>query len=103
MSRHVSRRDRWQSDGPAQYRSVEGLIVRRQKGQWWAEIAYRLRQAGTLPGEVPLWQPHQDRLGPFKRSRNAMVEAERHATLLRNRHGDHVQFTADDSQGPPAV
>ena len=42
MSRHVPRRERWSSDGPERYRSVDGLLVRRYKGQWWADVAYRL-------------------------------------------------------------
>lgn len=96
MSRHVPRRARWTADGPARYRSMEGLLVLRQKGVWWAEISYQMLAADAQAGESAAWQPHQDRLGPFKRSRNAMVEAERHATLLRNRHGERVQFSLGD-------
>lgn len=93
MSRHVPRRDRWTAAGPAAYRSVDGLLVRRYKGVWWAEIAYQLLPAETPSGEVAASQSHQERLGPFKRSRNAMVEAERHATLLLNRHGQRLQWS----------
>jgi hypothetical protein len=95
MSRHVPRRDRWESDGAGGYRSVDGLAVRRHKGQWWAEVAYQVRPAGAGPGEVPAWQTCSERLGPFKRPRNAMVEAERHATLLRNRHGEQLLLGSD--------
>jgi hypothetical protein len=91
MSRHVSRRERWGPHGEGQYRSVEGLLVRRFKGEWWAEVAYQL-PAQAQPGELPAWESHFDRLGPFKRPRNAMVEAERHLTLLRNRHGEQVRL-----------
>ena len=55
-------------------------------------MAYRLRPADAEP--LAAWGPHTDRLGPFKRPRNAMVEAERHATFLRRRHGDGVAFGA---------
>ena len=99
MSRHVPRHERWKSEGPTRFRSVEGLVVFRQKGQWWAEIAYRLLSADTPTGDVPVWQTQQDRLGPFKRPRNAMVEAERHATLLRNRYEQRVQFAEADFHG----
>jgi hypothetical protein len=75
------------------YRSVDGLVVRRQKGVWWADIAYQLRPADIPPGEERAWQSHWECLGPFKRSRNAMVEAERHRTLLCNRHGERIQFS----------
>jgi hypothetical protein len=89
MSRHVSRRERWDRQGTDRYRSADGLVVYRKKGEWWAEVAYQV-----LPAEAPAWQSFSDRLGPFRRPRNAMVEAERHATLLRNRHGDQVRFGA---------
>jgi hypothetical protein len=92
MSRHVPRRDRWQSLGPATYRSVDGFRAHFQKGAWWAEVAYRVFAADAPPGELSAWETHHDRLGPFRRPRNAMVEAERHATMLRNRHGDRVEF-----------
>ena len=91
MSRHIPRRDRWQSAGPDCHRSIDGLSVRRSKGEWWAEVGYQTLAA--QPGESGQWQSHFDRLGPFKRPRNAMVEAERHATSLRNRHGDRIRFT----------
>ena len=91
MSRHVPRRDRWGSDGAGGYRSVDGLVVRRHRGEWWADVAYRVLspEAGD---ELPAWEEHSDCLGPFKRPRNAMVEAERHAIALRNRHKERVRF-----------
>jgi hypothetical protein len=91
MSRHVPRKDRWESRGPVEYRSVERLRVYLQKGAWWAEVAYRIR-AEESSTATPAWESHHDRLGPFKRPRNAMVEAERHATVLRNRHGGRIEF-----------
>jgi hypothetical protein len=92
MSRHVARHERWDRLGTDQYRSLDGLIVRRRKGEWWAEVVYQLLVAAPPAGEAPGWEAHHERLGPFRRPRNAMVEAERHATLLRNRHGERVRF-----------
>ena len=86
MSRHVPRSDRWSSHGPNQHRSLDGPVVRLYKGEWWAVVAYRLPVDGQ-DGPVT-WQAHTDRLGPFRRPRNAMVEAERHVVALRNRHGE---------------
>ncbi len=94
MSRHVPRRERWSSDGPERFRSVDGLLVRRYKGQWWADVAYRLLPDEPAPGEAAAGEACLDCLGPFKRPRNAMVEAERHVTLLRNRFGERVHFQA---------
>jgi len=51
-------------------------------------VAYRLRPEDAPPDVLPAWEAHADRLGPFKRPRNAQVEAERHATFLQNRHGE---------------
>jgi hypothetical protein len=101
MSRHVSRRDRWQAEGPTQHRSVDGLVVRRIKGVWWAEIAYQVLAAEAPASPPASWQAHHERIGPFKRPRNAMVEAERYATLLRNRHGERIQFLEPDLSRSP--
>jgi hypothetical protein len=51
-------------------------------------VTYRLRPADAPPEVFTHWERHTDRLGPFKRPRNAQVEAERHATFLQRRHGD---------------
>ena len=96
MSRHVPRSDRWSQVGPGEYRSGGGLRVFFERGAWWAEVTYRLRPAEAPPEALAAWEAHADRLGPFKRPRNAQVEAERHATFLRRRHGDHF------APGPPA-
>ena len=95
MSRHVPRRERWASHGADQYRSLEGMIVRRYKGDWWADVPYALLPAEPAEGELPAWESRRDTLGPFRRPRNAMVEAERHATALRNRHGEGVRFEGE--------
>src|SRR5262245_18903217 len=91
MSLHVSRRERWEKRGDGTHRSLDGHLVRPLKGEWWADVAYSLFVAGG-EGEVMEWRAHFERLGPFKRPRNAMVEAERHATALRNRRGVRVRF-----------
>jgi hypothetical protein len=98
MSRHVPRSHRWQAQGPDRYRSVDGPHVRRYKGQWWADVAYELL-GESAGGEPATWTHHLDTLGPFRRPRNAMVEAERHVTMLRNRHGERVRIEAPDEVG----
>lgn len=99
MSRHVPRSERWQALGSDRHRSIDGLVVRRVKGEWWGMVAYSVMSAESEAGVLE-WQSRLDRLGPFKRPRNAMVEAERHAAALRNRHGDWVRF--DDAHQPDA-
>ena len=89
MSRHVSRRDRWSQHGPIEYRCPGGLRVFYERGAWWAEVIYRLRIEAEGP---PVWEGHTERLGPFKRPRNAQVEAERYATYLQRHHGERVAF-----------
>jgi hypothetical protein len=89
MSRHVPRHDRWSAHGPIEHRSPNGLRAFFERGAWWAEVTYRLRADGP-PGALTEWESHTDRLGPFKRPRNAMVEAERHATYLQRHHGERV-------------
>jgi hypothetical protein len=90
MSRHIPRHDRWIAHGPIEHRTADGLRAFFERGAWWAEVAYRLRSDDEPPESLPVWESHTDRLGPFKRPRNAMVEAERHATFLRRRHGDRI-------------
>ncbi len=96
MSRHRSRKERWVALLPTRHRSIEGMIVSYFRGEWWAEIRYRLAAAERSPEGLVVWHSHFDRLGPFKRPRNAMVEAERHATMLRNRHGERIWFDGQD-------
>ena len=98
MSRHITRKERWTIHSPSERRSGEGLVVRFFKRAWWAEIPYRVQIDGK--GSVS-WESHFERLGPFKRPRNAMVEAERYATILQNRHGDKVVFSRTDESTEP--
>ena len=90
MSRHIPRSDRWEKIGPTEHRSADGLRAFFERGAWWAEVSYRLRPEDAPPEALASWEAHADRLGPFKRPRNAMVEAERHATFLQRRHGERI-------------
>ena len=96
MSRHIPRHDRWTAHGPTEHRA-DGLRVFFERGAWWADVTYRLRTADAQEETLPAWEPHTDRLGPFKRPRNAMVEAERHATALRNRHRERLRLVTPDA------
>lgn len=92
MSRHIPRSERWTKHGPNEHRS-EVAAVRFERGAWWAHVAYRLLPAEhALPAPPEAWEEHADRLGPFKRPRNAMMAAEDHVLVLTRRHGHHVTF-----------
>ena len=94
MSRHTSRSERWEQRGPTDYHSDPGMHVFFRKGAWWAEVAYRIRPKDTATDVLAPPDSHTDTLGPFKRPRNAMVEAERHATFLERRHADYLDWGA---------
>jgi hypothetical protein len=96
MSRHIPRSDRWSKVGPIEFRSGDGLRVFFERGAWWAEVTYRLRPVDAPPAALAEPEAHADRLGPFKRPRNAQVEAERHATFLQRRYGDRVVWGDGD-------
>jgi hypothetical protein len=89
MSRHVPRHERWAKYGPNEYRSGSA-VVRFEKGAWWALLTYRQLPDNVSPLDLDAWRDHSDRLGPFKRPRNAMIAAEDRAVLLKRRHGDRV-------------
>ena len=96
MSRHVPRHERWSKLGPSAYRSG-GTVVRYAQGAWWAWVSYLLRDPpGPDDSLPPPWQERCDRLGPYKRPRNAMIAAEQYATFLRRRHGDDVRVESGD-------
>jgi hypothetical protein len=88
MSRHVPRHERWSQLGPNEYRSGS-IAVRYDKGAWWALVSYEQREDPAAP-----WRHEDERLGPFKRPRNAMMAAEERVLLLGRRHGDNVRFDA---------
>jgi hypothetical protein len=89
MSRHIPRHQRWNKLGPNEYQSG-GTVVRFDKGAWWAVLSYRELPVGADATDAGAWQSRTDRLGPFKRPRNAMIAAEDKAVLLKRRLGDHV-------------
>ena len=91
MSRHIPRYERWSKLGPNEYRSGSSA-VRYDKGAWWALVAYRQRDEHTPLDAPPVWHEQTDRLGPFRRPRNAMMAAEERILLLGRRHGDNVRF-----------
>ncbi len=93
MSRHVPRHERWSRLGPKEYQSADAA-VRFEKGAWWAVVTYQQRDSAPQADVPPDWQHRSDRLGPFKRPRNAMIAAEEHVTLLQRKHGDRVVLTA---------
>jgi hypothetical protein len=90
MSRHVPRHERWSKMGPNEYRSG-ATAVRFEKGAWWALVSYRQRDDQSAP-QAPVWHDQVERIGPFKRPRNAMIAAEARVLLLGRRHGDNVRF-----------
>jgi hypothetical protein len=94
MSRHIPRSERWIRRGPTELSADGGLRVFYEKRAWWAEVTYRLTPEMLPPGAVLASEVHTDRLGPFKRERNAQVEAERHAIFLKNRHGTRIELGA---------
>ena len=99
MSKNAGRKGRWTQKDARTYTSALGPVVYRQDA-WYARLTYQVRQPREPAGGLPVWV-NQDRwLGPYKRPRNAMVELEREATILRNRHaadvriGEEVEATA---------
>jgi hypothetical protein len=91
MSRHIPRHERWSKLGPNEYRS-DSAVVRYEKGAWWALVSYRQRDEQAPADGPPVWHDQAERLGPFKRPRNAMMAAEERVLLLGRRHGDNVRF-----------
>ena len=90
MAKNAGRKGRWTLRDARTYTSALGPVVYRQDA-WYALLAYQIReQAGE--GTLPAWVAYDRWLGPYKRPRNAMVELEREATYLRNRHDADVRI-----------
>src|SRR5438045_42987 len=88
MSKNAGRKKRWTTVNAKTHTSALGRVVY-DKDAWWGLLDYRTRR----PGEGgPEWERHEQRLGPFRRPRDAMVAVEREATILKNRHGADVLF-----------
>jgi hypothetical protein len=94
VSRHVSRRERWSQSGISVYR-CPGAVVRPWKGGWYAWLAYHLVHPQVPASQPIVWLARSERLGPFRRARNAMMAAEAQLTLLERRHGDGVRLEAE--------
>jgi hypothetical protein len=87
MSRHIGRKERWTQVSSTEYAAQIGKVVY-QKQAWYGLLDYQLRSAEE--GPMPVWVPHKQELGPYRRPRNAMIAVEREATMLKNRHGSQV-------------
>ena len=87
MSKHIGRKQRWTQDSTTQHSSPLGKVVYEQRA-WYGILEYRTRAGDALA--LLVWVAQQQRLGPYKRPRNAMVALEREATALRNRHGQDI-------------
>jgi hypothetical protein len=88
MSRHIGRKQRWSQLDARRYTSALGQVFYEQNG-WYAALDYKTVAPPQDDG-TPTWVAHRQRLGPYKRPRNAMVALEREVTALRNRHGKHL-------------
>jgi hypothetical protein len=86
MSKHVGRKKRWAQVDVQNYRSGLGRVTRERDG-WYALLDYKTLVPPQREGGLPGWRADRQRLGPFRRPRDAMVALEREATMLRNRHG----------------
>jgi len=91
MSKHVGRKQRWTQEDARTYSSDLGKVHYEQNA-WYALLDYKTLVQPQSAGELPTWLTHSQRLGPFKRPRNAMVALEREATFLKNHHGQDVLF-----------
>ena len=91
MSKHIGRKQRWTQDSARQYSSAQGKVVY-QENAWYAILGYRTHAPQEGEAALSAWVPYTERLGPFKRPRNAMVALEREATALKNRHGKDILF-----------
>ena len=89
MSKHIGRKQRWHQESETAHTSDFGRVVFRERA-WYGLLDYRTMTLGD--DQLPVWESHHLRLGPFKRPRNAMLAVEREATVLRNRHGAKVLF-----------
>ncbi len=87
MSKNAGRKKRWAQKDAKTYTSDLGKVAYQQDA-WYALLDWKtLEPSQGPPGEAPTWLPHKQRLGPFRRPRDAMVALEREATVLQNRHG----------------
>jgi len=93
MSRHVPRRLRWSRLDSREYRWGTAAVCY-EKGAWWALVAYQRREPGAEGRPAGPWLDRRDRIGPFKRPRNAMLAAEERVLLLGRQPPDTVRLQA---------
>jgi hypothetical protein len=91
MSKHIGRKKRWTPVDARTYTSLLGKVAYQQDA-WYALLDYKTQVPPEREGDLPGWQSHSQRLGPFRRPRDAMVALEREATFLKNRHGPEILF-----------
>ena len=91
MSKHLGRKQRWTQESASRYRSDLGDVIY-ERGAWYALLNYQTLLPGEHGHELAAWEVHRERLGPFKRPRNAMVALERDVTFLRNHHGANMRL-----------
>jgi hypothetical protein len=91
VSKHIGRKQRWAQVTPSRYASALGEVVYQDQA-WYAVLNYQTLAPRRGESDLAEWHSHTQRLGPFKRPRNAMVALEREATLLKNRHGAQVRI-----------
>ncbi|MBY0525085.1 MAG: hypothetical protein K2R98_16895 [Gemmataceae bacterium] len=87
MSKHIGRKQRWMQETTTRFTSPQGTVLYEQNA-WYAHFDYRLRSG--VANNLPVWDGRSQRLGPYKRPRNAMVALEREVTMLQNRHGNDM-------------
>lgn len=93
MSRHIPRHERWEKQGPNEYRSGDAA-VRFERGAWWAVLSYRQLPAGGQPTDLGAWEDRSERLGPFKRPRNAMIAVEDRIVILRRQLHERLSIVS---------
>ena len=91
MSKNAGRKGRWTQKDARTYASALGPVVYRLDA-WYARLTCQVRRPPEREGDLPAWVTHDRWLGPYRRPRNAMVELEREATILRNRHGADIRI-----------
>jgi hypothetical protein len=89
MTKHVGRKRRWTRQDAKTYSSEQGKVVYQQNA-WFALLGYKTLAPPEREGGPPAWRTQSQRLGPFRRPRDAMVALEREAAMLQNRHGKQI-------------
>jgi hypothetical protein len=91
MSKHIGRKKRWTQVNARTHTSALGKVAYQQDA-WYAVLDYKTLLPPEKEAGLPGWQSHAQRLGPFRRPRDAMVALEREVTILKNRHGKDIRI-----------